>query len=521
MTQNKKFKKLVRARMAETGETYMQARRAMGGDDRERPPKLRRLGYWRSTEEPHLPDPIDLVDASWGAAERTRVLAHLSGAPVIARYMGFSWCRLGCGQEPDRPKRFFDAAGTTDGSATWEERRRRRLEAARKAEEAQVPERIFDKDEMGSGERTDGVYVWPEGLVHYLEKHNVRLPQEFVDHVLSDPEIGEAPVKYEAYEADESWWLRETNLRKLLTTPSVLEKMDELRKTLRFMWHEIYAGGNSFGYHVYADGPEDGRAHTSLCGAATTRTWETKTPGGPHCETCQLLKVQAILEGQKIPGSPLAILHDADLWAASGGAEKDRVALRDEMWGEPPGHKVQGARLLEIETPFNPGWYFHDTEYPDEGSVGPYKLREDAVQAARLAEYDVDDPDAVTFWEQRKPGAVLQRFTVEHLRNELLTTLQEFKVEERVHDVAGRFQELLAERLRAAVKKLEAQGVKAPPEEDFGMEITSEGGADQGVMAGRIWLRHPERYPHLVSDLTDAGIIEPRYLVSVEFKEAE
>ena len=32
MTQNKKFKKLVRARMKETGESYMQARRALGGD---------------------------------------------------------------------------------------------------------------------------------------------------------------------------------------------------------------------------------------------------------------------------------------------------------------------------------------------------------------------------------------------------------------------------------------------------------------------------------------------------------
>lgn len=30
---------------------------------------------------------------------------------------------------------------------------------------------------------TDGFFVWPEGLVHYVEVHNVVLPQEFLDHI--------------------------------------------------------------------------------------------------------------------------------------------------------------------------------------------------------------------------------------------------------------------------------------------------------------------------------------------------
>lgn len=33
----------------------------------------------------------------------------------------------------------------------------------------------------GSAELTDGTYIWPEGLAHYLCDHNMRLPQVLVD----------------------------------------------------------------------------------------------------------------------------------------------------------------------------------------------------------------------------------------------------------------------------------------------------------------------------------------------------
>ena len=38
--------------------------------------------------------------------------------------------------------------------------------------------------EMGCTTLTDGVWVWPEGLAHYLHRHNVKLPEDFVLHVL-------------------------------------------------------------------------------------------------------------------------------------------------------------------------------------------------------------------------------------------------------------------------------------------------------------------------------------------------
>jgi hypothetical protein len=34
--------------------------------------------------------------------------------------------------------------------------------------------------------RAAGAFGWPEGLAHYLVAHDVRLPAEFVEHVLAD-----------------------------------------------------------------------------------------------------------------------------------------------------------------------------------------------------------------------------------------------------------------------------------------------------------------------------------------------
>jgi hypothetical protein len=33
---------------------------------------------------------------------------------------------------------------------------------------------------MGDSDLTDGIWIWPEGLVHYVETHGLALPEEFV-----------------------------------------------------------------------------------------------------------------------------------------------------------------------------------------------------------------------------------------------------------------------------------------------------------------------------------------------------
>ncbi len=92
------------------------------------------IGYWCSDDEPEWPDPVTMVDTAWDETEREAVAAYLSSAFVPWVAAGHSTCRL-CGQL------------------------------------------------NGSAEFSDGVYVWPEGLVHYVSDHSVRLPMEIVQHI--------------------------------------------------------------------------------------------------------------------------------------------------------------------------------------------------------------------------------------------------------------------------------------------------------------------------------------------------
>jgi hypothetical protein len=80
--------------------------------------------------------PRHLVDPGWASEEQPRIVRYLSEAPAIAHFCGLSYCRFGCGAN-------------------------------------------------GSAEHSDGVWVWPEGLAHYLARHDVRLPQDFVAHMRS------------------------------------------------------------------------------------------------------------------------------------------------------------------------------------------------------------------------------------------------------------------------------------------------------------------------------------------------
>ncbi|MFY9344283.1 MAG: hypothetical protein WAT39_17460 [Planctomycetota bacterium] len=100
--------------------------------------RLEALGYWFSELAPsELPLPQRLV-APWPARDRGAVIAWLRAGKELVAYLGQSWCRFGCGER-----------------------------------------------DMGCRDLTDGTFVWPEGLVHYVERHDVRLPERFVAHVLA------------------------------------------------------------------------------------------------------------------------------------------------------------------------------------------------------------------------------------------------------------------------------------------------------------------------------------------------
>ena len=111
---------------------------------------LQRLGYWGDRDS-GLPDPVTLVDESWDRDERGLVTDHLVRGFVARAYVGYSTCRI-CGAQ------------------------------------------------NGSLELTDGAFVWPEGLAHYVTAHAVRLPAAFVEHVHAFTDA------IESADVDESWW---------------------------------------------------------------------------------------------------------------------------------------------------------------------------------------------------------------------------------------------------------------------------------------------------------------------------
>jgi hypothetical protein len=101
---------------------------------------LKAVGYWiTGVGDEKLPAPQELVGVI-PADQRARLADYLAAGMTQASYLGLSWCRFGCG---------------------------------------------IDFELMGSRDLTDGAWVWPEGLAHYVREHLVVLPDEFVTQALS------------------------------------------------------------------------------------------------------------------------------------------------------------------------------------------------------------------------------------------------------------------------------------------------------------------------------------------------
>lgn len=101
-------------------------------------PKL--IGYWQEDGAPWV-HPSAFVDANWEVTSRDRIVQYLQSGAVVGEYLGFSFCRFQCG---------------------------------------------ISNHQMGNAELTDGEWVWPQGLAHYVEAHCVRLPSEFVGTMIAN-----------------------------------------------------------------------------------------------------------------------------------------------------------------------------------------------------------------------------------------------------------------------------------------------------------------------------------------------
>ncbi|MEI5673196.1 MULTISPECIES: hypothetical protein [unclassified Nocardioides] len=115
------------------------------------------IGYWRSEGDltSAFPDPRDWVDPGWDQDERDATSYYFAAGTLFRTFMGYSPCRI-CGVD------------------------------------------------NGVVEYTDGTYVWPEGLAHYIDEHAVRLPDVLVAHAR------ERLNAVEDREAAPDWWLTAT-----------------------------------------------------------------------------------------------------------------------------------------------------------------------------------------------------------------------------------------------------------------------------------------------------------------------
>lgn len=98
---------------------------------------LIKIGYWKggASYNDQYPDVNDYIRPRWSPLTKEMVLMYLDKGKTVKHWKGSSNCRI-CGKE------------------------------------------------NGSTELSDGTYVWPEGFSHYIEKHDVMPPEDFIERAV-------------------------------------------------------------------------------------------------------------------------------------------------------------------------------------------------------------------------------------------------------------------------------------------------------------------------------------------------
>ncbi len=108
---------------------------------------LKAIGYWDDGRKLGLPNPQDFIDENWDPRMRRLVALYTATTPTLIAWRGYSSCRM--------------CRAIRNGSACL----------------------------------SDNKYVWPEGFAHYIERHSVKVPDEFVQHVIAKAASGDFNVE--------------------------------------------------------------------------------------------------------------------------------------------------------------------------------------------------------------------------------------------------------------------------------------------------------------------------------------
>lgn len=120
---------------------------------------LNLIGYWITSLKDDLFLPPQEFVSDEESNVREIVANYLDSGTMVAAYRGLSWCRFLC------------------------------------------------RRDNGCCELSDGYWIWPEGLSHYVRDHNVWLPEEFITDALAGRPSRVMPIeqRYDA-PADLSFW---------------------------------------------------------------------------------------------------------------------------------------------------------------------------------------------------------------------------------------------------------------------------------------------------------------------------
>lgn len=135
------------------------------------------IGYWfRDLSDCDFMAPQEL-SAIEDESIRNRLAAYLEGGRPLRSYRGGAWCRFRCGIES-----------------------------------------------IGGSELTDGRWVWPEGLAHYVRVHRTELPAEFIDHALANRPVIE--TRFDESEISLDYWLDWCSVKR---DPEFVEELERAR----------------------------------------------------------------------------------------------------------------------------------------------------------------------------------------------------------------------------------------------------------------------------------------------------
>jgi len=114
---------------------------------------------WNSVEISHYIHPHELVSVDT-YNNKAKLIAYLNSGEVFQSWLGDTDCRLGCGE-----------------------------------------------DDLATSDLTDGVWLWPQSLSHYIEAHDVVLPDEFLSHVRKNNWTVPYVCLAESTSEDDRFWI--------------------------------------------------------------------------------------------------------------------------------------------------------------------------------------------------------------------------------------------------------------------------------------------------------------------------